>query len=186
MRMPLLAVLMVVSAPLYAGTATVHWTNATQNTDGSSIPASGAGSLVSTRVEYGSCSGTAFGTKAGEVTANAPATSAVITLGPGTYCFRAFSRNTYGSESAASGVATKTIQAPTPSPPTLTTIDTAAYQVVPKTNQFAFVKVGTVPLGAPCVAGQSVNTYTVVPRWKVKWSGWNRPSVVVAKCAANA
>ena len=37
----------------------VSWTQPVQNADGSAIPVSGAGSLASNRVEWGSCVGTA-------------------------------------------------------------------------------------------------------------------------------
>lgn len=178
-----LALLALLSTAAYGADLTANWTNATQNTDGSAIPASGAGSLVSTRVEIGSCSGVAFGTKSGEQTASMPTTKTVfVNLAPGTYCIRAFHKNTYGMESVASAIASKTIAPPTPSSPTLTTIDVAAYQVVTQRNKFALVKVGTVPLKAACIAGQSVNGYTIVPRYLVKFSGSNRPEAVVAKC----
>jgi hypothetical protein len=168
----------------FAGTVTVSVTNPTTNTDGSAIPASGAGSIVSDRVEYGSCAGPAFGTKAGEVTITAPATSATLTQPPGTYCYRAFAKNTYGNESAASVVMTKVVPAPTPSPPTIVTIDVTALRILMPLNQFAFQRVGTVPLKTVCSSTQKINGYNVVDRAKVKWDGLIQPSVVVAKCAA--
>lgn len=103
----------------FAAILTVSWTNATQNTDNTAIPASGPGSIASTRIEYGSCAGTnVFGTKAGEVTVTGQGTTASLpNLGPGTYCARAFHTNTYGEESGPSNVASKTIAAPVPKPP---------------------------------------------------------------------
>lgn len=112
-------ILLAASAIAAAATLSTSWTNPTQNTDSSAIPATGPGSIASTRVEYGSCSGTAFGTKSGEVTVQGAATTASIpNLGPGTWCARAYTTNTYGSESGPSNVASKVIAAPTPNPPT--------------------------------------------------------------------
>lgn len=114
-----LPVLLLGAASLaVAATFNVSWNNATQNTDSSPIPASGPGSIVSTRIEYGSCSGTAFGTKQGEFTVTGQAeTGTTPDLAPGTYCLRAFHRNTYGQESGPSNVAQKVVAAPTPRPP---------------------------------------------------------------------
>src|SRR6267154_5048787 len=73
---------------LHAAPVTVVWTPPTQYVDNTPIA---SGDIASTTVEYGSCNGTAFGTKAGQVVeTGAAATMTVATLGPGTYCFRAF------------------------------------------------------------------------------------------------
>jgi hypothetical protein len=102
-----------------AATFTVSWNNATQNTDGTAIPASGPGSIVSTRIEYGTCNGTAFGTKQGEWVVTGSVESAPTPdFAPGTYCLRNFQRNTYGNESGASNVFQKVVPAPTPKPAT--------------------------------------------------------------------
>lgn len=86
-----LVVLAALATAAQAGTATVSWTNPTQNTDGSAIPSTGPGSLTSTRIEWGTCSGTAFGSRAGDMVVNQPATSGVVqNLAPGTWCFRAY------------------------------------------------------------------------------------------------
>lgn len=108
----------LLSVGAFAAVLTVTWTNATQNTDGTAIPATGPGSIANTRVEYGTCNGTAFGTKVGEVVvAGSATTTPTPNLAPGTYCGRAIHINTYGEESAPSNVATKTINAPVPRPP---------------------------------------------------------------------
>lgn len=62
----LMWILCVASLPALAADITTTWTYPTQNTDGSAIPASGAGSIASSRVEWGTCAGAAFGTKLGE------------------------------------------------------------------------------------------------------------------------
>lgn len=165
----------------HAADATVSWTNPTQNTNGSTIPATGPGSLTGTRVEYGSCLGAAFGTKAGEVTVTAPATSVTITgLADGsTYCFRAFSRNTGGNESAASNVAAKIIPMPTPNPPVLSSTVTVAWDLK---NGMPYRVVGTLPLGTVC--GSKVwRSYYEVPRASVTLSRQPRSTRLVTKCA---
>jgi hypothetical protein len=136
-----------------AATVTVTWVLPTTNTDGSTIPATGAGSLASVRVEYGTCNGTAFGTKAGEVSRPGNSTTATLNLQPGTTCVRAFATNTYGIESPASNVASKVVDPPTPNAPQLTTIAAAVFEVVPNERTFAFDRgrqVGTVKLGLAC------------------------------------
>jgi len=104
-----------------SATMTVNWQNPTLNTDGTTIPAApAAGSLVSTRVQYGSCVGTAFGVLAVEVIANAPAiTTTFSNIGPGTYCVRAYAKNTYLVESVSSLVVVKVFAAPTPNAPVI-------------------------------------------------------------------
>jgi hypothetical protein len=120
-----------------------------KNTDGTDIPASGPGSLTSWRTEYGTCNGTAFGTKTGEVT-GAPTTLTSVTpnVGPGTYCLRAFWKNTFGTESAPTNVASGVVLPPTPGPGTLTVQQPTAYEFKPSTNTLA--RIGYVPVGTPC------------------------------------
>lgn len=137
-----------------AATVTTSWTNPTTNTDGSAIPATGAGSLTQARIEYGTCNGALFGVKAGEVVRPMPVTTATLNLQPGTTCVRVKVTNTYANESAASNVATRVIDAPTPSPPTnLTVSEPTAYDVRPNESTFAFERgrvVGKCKIGAAC------------------------------------
>ena len=170
-----------------AADATVSWTYPTKNTDGSSIPASGAGSIASTRVEYGSCSGTAFGTKAGEVAVQAPSASTTITgfAAGATSCFRAFAKNTFGVESAASGVASKAFPPPTPQPPVIVTVDVVVYEI--KSHPIEGPKlgraVGTVPLGIGCGAEPIVGVdYYEVGLDQVTLKKMPKSAVVVAEC----
>lgn len=162
--------------------AQVSWTNPTTNTDSTAIPAtcpSGVtkcGKLALTRVEYGSCSGTAFGTKVGEITVTAPGTSALVSaLVPQMYCFRAIARNDFATDSAPSNVATKTIAPPTPNPPQVA-VDTVAYEI--KTNStgtLVATRVGLVPLGTVCTDQQQKAggvTYARVPRDAVDMVNW--------------
>lgn len=117
----LIAVILFVAAgAAVAAVLTATWQNATTNTDGSAIPATGPGSIASTRFEWGTCgSGGTFGTKLGERVVAGTVTSAPTDdLGPGTYCGRGYHTNTYGVESDPSIVVQKVVPAPKPNPPT--------------------------------------------------------------------
>lgn len=103
----------------YAAIATATWTNATQNTDGTAIPATGDGSLTSTTVEWSSCGpGDTFTTVAGSKTVAASLTTLQTpNLAPGRWCFRAFHTNSYGINSDAIGPVVKVVDPPKPKPP---------------------------------------------------------------------
>ena len=179
--------------PIYvlAGVAVVSWSPPVTNTDGSTIPASGAGSITETRVEYGTCTaGGGFGTKSGQVIVGMPATSVEINsfVSGQTVCFRAFARNTYGLESAASNVASKTFDPPTPRPPLLVVVATTAYEIRldRQLNARLGREVGTVAAGTECTG-----TALVVQRGKAFYAfdlsqaqltKQPRSSVVVAEC----
>ncbi|MCS6946264.1 MAG: hypothetical protein NZM12_01465 [Steroidobacteraceae bacterium] len=96
----------------------------TRNTDGSTIPATGPGSLTVTIIERGTCSSTnplTFGAVQETVSVNAPATTYTFqNLAPARYCFRAKVRNTYGVESDYTPAVSKVIDPPKPQPPVLT------------------------------------------------------------------
>jgi len=181
----LLGLIGLVIARAEADDLTVNWTQPTTNTNGTAIPASGPGSIASNRVEWGTCSGTAFGTRAGERVVTPAATSTVVTgLAPGTWCARVFATNTYGNESSASAVATRVIPAPTPNPPTAVTVALFAYELRNgKLNRVAgLVERGTRCDGAPLLTVGNREFYAV-PRASV----WPRPKagrVIVAQCEA--
>lgn len=170
-----------------AADATLGWTLPTQNTDNSAIPATGAGSLVSTRIEWGTCSGTAFGTKAGEAVVPTPATTYVVTdLAPATWCFRLFAKNTYGIEGGPSNVVSKVAVPPTPKPPVLT-VTTLAYDLT-FTGSIGRL-VGNVEPGTACVGDviktwKDGSTFYEVPLASVSLTREPRSTRVVAKCAA--
>jgi hypothetical protein len=151
-------ILALVIGDAFGATATISWQNPTQNVDGSPIPATGAGSLVSTRVDWGTCSGTAFGTKQGEVVVPMPATTATIPdLADGaTVCFRAFSRNTFGEQSATSNIVSRIIPAPRPRPPVLSSTVNVAWR---EYSDGRFVLVGMLPLGVECDPARTVEKY---------------------------
>ncbi len=113
--------LFVLSLPVFAAPVPVTLTYPTKNTDGSTIPATGAGSIMSWRAEWGTCVAGAFGVKAGDSpTVAAPATLVTLNLTPGTYCIRSYVKNTFGRESGPTNVAQVTVEPPTPEPGTIT------------------------------------------------------------------
>lgn len=126
------AIAFVTSA--HAETKTVSWVNATKNNDGSTIPATGLGSLARTTVEYGSCQSRnpdVFGTKIGEIFVAAPANSLQLNLVVvQEYCLRAFHSNTYATtfsttapgNSTYSNTAFTAVAPPTPGTPITLTI----------------------------------------------------------------
>ena len=174
------------ASPANAGDAALTWTLATANTDGSAIPASGPTSLASTRVEWGTCSGSNFGTAIGQQTVATPATTYTITgLAAGVWCFRAYSRTVAGLESAPTNAVTKTIlQAPPQPPGNLTVAALVVYQFIGTDDAVALLPVGTVPAGTACDPLQSVNGRYAVPRAAVTWYGNVKPRVVFAQCAS--
>ena len=178
----LLALLLL---PFAAGAAdvTVTWTHPSANTDGSALSVS---NIASTRVEYGSCSGTAFGTKAGEVVVPAPATTTTVTLAPGTHCFRAYTRTVAavgGLESGPSGVASKVVPYSPPNPPVITVVNIVAYEIRQSPRGMVSLgrNVGTVPLGTACGV-KVTGDYYEVPLDAVTLSKMPKSAVVVAKC----
>jgi hypothetical protein len=111
------------SPPASAATVTATWTNPTTNTDNSAIPDTGAESLQSVRIEYGTCVSGAFGVKAGEfvrtrVAGQPMLTTATNNVPTGLTCFRAFVTNASGAESAPSNLTTTTVNPSTPRSPT--------------------------------------------------------------------
>ena len=179
----------LVYAVAHASSATVSWTHPTQYTDGSALPLSG---IASTRVEYGSCVGTAFGTKTGEVVVVAPAVTTTVTgLTPSTWCFRAYTKTTAaagGLESGPSGVASKVIPFPAPNPPVLSTVITVVYDIQQRRYGWMVARrVGTVPLGVECNPEQVVlnRGYYEVPLDKVDLTRMPRSIIVVSKCEAS-
>lgn len=177
--------LCVSASPARAGDAALTWTLATANTDGTAIPASGPTSLAATRVEWGTCSGSNFGTASGQQIVATPAVTYTVTgLAAGVWCFRAYSRTVAGLESAPTVVVTKTILQAPPNPPgNLTVAATVVYQFIGTTDAVTLLAVGTVPAGTACDPAQSVNGRYAVPRAAVTWYGSVRPRVVFAQCS---
>lgn len=166
----------------FAGSATATWTHPTQYTDNTALAVA---DIQQTRLEYGSCVGTAFGVKAGEVIVTGSGTSATVqNLTAGAYCFRAYTK-AKGVESAASAVASKVVPQTAPQPPVLVTVETVAYSITVDYPNLAIVKnlaVGKVAIGVACTAAETDDGYHMIPRAAVAWAGANRPTYVVARC----
>ena len=139
------------------------------------------------RIEYGTCSGSAFGTKTGEVIVVPPATSfSTPTLPPGVYCLRGFTRTTAaagGLESAPTNVLSHTLPWSPPEPGTLVTVATVAYEIQlhPVFGPRLGRNVGTVPLGTECGVNVTGDYYEV-PLDQVTLSKMPKSILVVARC----
>ena len=193
----LLALVIVVSLALaqvaQAANADLTWTYPTTNVDGSAIPATGAGSVASTKIEWGTCEGTAFAVKAGEATVPAPAKAySVAGLGVGTHCFRAAVVNSFGVQSDWTAAVQKVIAAPKPNPPVFTTVNIVAYDVRWQAGGGTKLAraVGTVPLGTACgdraITRRGLRSYHEVPLDQVDLRGLPNSAVVVAECEASS
>jgi hypothetical protein len=140
------------------GTADLSWTPATQNVDGT--PYTNQGGY---KVYHSTTSGMVFG--ATPILVPPPANAITITgLPAGTRYFGVKTVNDAGAESSPSTTVSKLITVatvtadstvtlfPRPKPPTLVTVAAIAYelQALPG-GKFAFVAVGSVPLGANCL-----------------------------------
>jgi hypothetical protein len=177
----------------WAGTATVTYTLPTTRADGSSLLAS---AIKQHRVEWGTCSGTAFGTKTGDLLVSPSTTSVVIpNLNEGqTYCFRAYTQDTFDQWSGSSNVFSRLIPLPAPpNPPVLTTVAvvaglnmTPAYRVLADGSRGEAV-IGFVPTGVACsgprVFSYRSRAYHRVDPAAVKWWGTTATTNVAAPCA---
>jgi hypothetical protein len=98
--------------------ARVCWTNASEMTNGTAIPAAGPQSLATTTVGYGAC--TATTTPSSTSTLTVPATlgfALIENLAAGVWCFRARHELVDGTAGPWSGWIRKTLTAPTPPKP---------------------------------------------------------------------
>jgi hypothetical protein len=128
-----------------AGSAVVNWTNPVTKADGTPLAV-----ISGTRVEWGTCLGSAFGTLLGSQSTTGVATSTtVLGLPAGTYCFRAFTLSG-ALVSGPSNVGSKVIPDSPPNPPVLTTITAVAYEVRGGSANRRMVAVGSVALGEVC------------------------------------
>jgi len=94
MRALILLALLPLSA--FARDVVVEWTLATQREDNTALAVS---ETAATRVEWGTCSGTAFGTSAGVRDVAPPALTTTLALANGQWCLRAFTVDTDGQVS---------------------------------------------------------------------------------------
>jgi len=144
-----------------AGEATLTWTPPTQNCDGTALT-----NLTGYKVYWGQ----------GTNTLIAPASTYKVSgLAPGLWWFSVTAVTpTVESEFVT---VTKTILANE-----FAVSQSDAFALVKRTDRLVLTKVGTVPIGTPCLADQTVNGKYVVPRSLVTWSGTVKPDVVVATC----
>ena len=192
MRYSILVALLAAELAI-AGSATVSWNNATQNTDGSPIPTTGDDALATTTIEYSFCVN-------GDVDSNplitvVPATvetHIIDDLAAGDWCFKAFHTNNGGINSDPSNIATKTILPNKPNPPDILTITAnIVYDVLKIEGRFVFQPMGTVPANTQCNPNYSVTgdlnlvttTMYAVSKDQVSWAGNQRPLVIVAECS---
>lgn len=176
-----------------AANADLTWTYPANNTDGTAIPASGAGAISATVIEWGSCSGAAFGERAGGATLPAPAKAYTVTgLGVGTHCFRAAVTNSFGVQSDWTAAVQKVIAAPKPNPPAFVTVNIVAYDVrwQPGGGTKLARAVGTVALGTECGANvitrRGLRSYYEVPLDRVDLRSLPNSAIVVAECEARS
>jgi len=183
-----LALLALIALPAFAADISVSWVNPTRDVDNVLLPATGPQSLASTRVQYGSCSGTAFGTAAGQVIVPAPATTTTISGLPSgsTYCVRAFSRNVAGDESAASNVVSRVIPTVPPQPPVLSSTVNIVWEQRRLWIFSYLAQVGTAPIGSACEANETRwrgQTYNGIDVDLVKLSTKVDPRNLYTRCA---
>lgn len=169
--------------------AVLTWLAPTQYTDGTALSAA---DLTAFRVYRGTSS-----TSLSRI-AEVPGTARTYTatgLAAGTHYFAVTAVITSGTESAFSGIGSKTASAGTAitdtqsvtvrvaQPPVLTVQQTTAYRMRTSVDGFEFVALGTVPLGTACDE-RDVAGYHMVQRANVTLA--NRfdtlPLVVFAKC----
>ncbi|HLA60925.1 MAG TPA: hypothetical protein VK626_01645 [Nitrospiraceae bacterium] len=95
---------------------------------------------------------------------------------PGTQCYEVSQLVAGLGESIHSPETCLAVAGPTAAPAapgaptvTLVTTSTIAYGLAPSNDRFAFLIVGSVPLGTACLPDQSANTFHVVPRASVTY-----------------
>lgn len=175
MRTLLLLLLLIPIAHSQTYSPTWHWVAPTQCADGT--PATNC--VLTKYTLYTGLQGqpkTAWGVIA-------PTALSISTgnTSPGIWCGQVSASSAAG-ESALSKEACITL-APNPGAPTnptvtLTTTSTIAYGLMPSNDRLAFLIVGSVPLGTPCVLDQVANTYHVVPRGTVTFDKPYKPTTV--------
>jgi hypothetical protein len=177
--------LLFLSLGARAELVTISWEHPTLFTDGTPLSLE---QIQSTRVEWGTCLGEAFGVAITESMAMSPASSVTISSLAGQFCFRAFTQATPeagGTESAASLVGKHEIfGGPVP------ILRTWSKSIYDRTSSGAIGRiVGTAPVGTPCI-GPLIRiwltgvTFYEVPRSMItlKLGAKPRSSMLVGKC----
>lgn len=171
MRLIAAVLALLVTFAAGAETKTVTWVNAIRNTDTTTIPATGTGSLVRTVVEYGTRNAQGgFNVKQGEVFVAAPAQTLNLNLVViQEYALRAFHCNTYATTFARnatgcsdfSNVHLTTVAPPRPAPPSglATQGDETAWTIVTTEGAVVALEVGRVAPGTACDTSQHVQPF---------------------------
>lgn len=179
------AILLVAWSTVSASELNVSWTPPTHNTDGTPILATGETALTYFRVEWGTCSGTAFGVGQGELIVGASFLTAKLNLATGTHCVRVYAASGLGWSDPSNHVVAVVSDTPgaIPQPPSgITLAVQVVFQFVGARDRVNLIPVGTVPAGTPYDIIQVLNGHCVVPRAAVTWYGSVKPQVVFAKC----
>lgn len=175
-----MAVLIMLVDIAYSAPVSVSWSLPTQNEDGTAIPSTGDGSLLSTTVEYAACIDGALSSPRISVDINVPTNTwsgNIVTEGD--WCFISHVTTVDGITSADSNMAIKTI-----GEQVLVVIDNVAYVLVKQINRLLLVAIGTIQLGTPCDEAQRILGHHVIDRDLVQYTIENHPDeyVVVAGC----
>lgn len=182
-RLELAAVvaLSLLTTVVVAAERTVTWSNPTQYTDGSALPAS---DIERTTIVWGSSAQQLTNSKV----VNGSATSTVIDFPVGTH-YVAAKTTAKGTESGLSNVAQVTIAQPAPNAPSNLKVQAGqqtAYVIKQTRDNIALVAVGQVPAGTECDGAKGViadgQSFYIVPRDVVSWAGSVRSEIVVSAC----
>jgi len=190
--------LLVFSVSAQAADITLSWTNATRNDDattenpeGTLIPTDPTDliALKETVIYWSICTpeDTVTITEGLEKTipttvpGQAESTQIIVTT-PGRWCFVGTHENNTGGVSRLSNVAFRTVMVVPMPPQNLTVNAITVYYVIQRTNRFALLPVGTIPVGTACSTTEYVNGYYAVDRALVDWTSSTQPLVVVAQC----
>jgi hypothetical protein len=188
--MKYVTLLLLLPLTAWAGDAVITCTPVTKLTDGRTAPATGPESIIGYRYEYGTCTGTApnytFGTQAGQATSTGQATCGTTFTGlsAGLWCFRGYTKQQDGTESAPTNAANKIIPTTPALPPAgLTVAVTVAYYIIQQPGKLVALSTGSVP---PQTAWDTSNmviaqgtAYCAVPNDVVTWFGKAKPSIAV-------
>jgi len=177
------------------GSATLTWIPPTQNTDGSTIVATGRGALAGFKVYDGTSPGSLAFTA--DVVGGGMTTYTVNGLTAATWYFAVTAYNNVPVESDKTLPVSKVVSIPAttatanvtvnvkPNPPTNVTISVLAYEALPGGVRGRLV--GNVPLGTQCsstpYARTRQGTYYRIPSGSVTLTKRTRATKFVARCA---